>query len=74
MEPRHVASWDLRTGTVLEPAELERFLDAYLRSALPLGVAGDIENTLVLLYPRTVGGFDPASAEFVVVYETIWLE
>ncbi len=51
-------------------------LDAVWHSALPLGLAqgGYIFDVVALLYPRSVGAFNPSTAEWVVLVNAGWLE
>lgn len=62
--------WDLRDATALGDSDVEAAIDAVADTALldgywsPVGRAFD---ATVLLYPRQLGPFDPATAEWVVL-------
>jgi hypothetical protein len=62
--------WDLRDGTALGDGDVEEAVDVVLGTALidafwsPVGRAFD---ATVLLYPRQLGPFDSATAEWVVL-------
>ena len=60
----------------LEPADIEAALDVVWRTALPAGFAagGYLFDAVVLRYPRSVGAFDPATAEWIVILNAGWLE
>jgi len=72
--PAH--GYDLNLAVPLEQAQVEPAADAVARTALPAAMAagGYIFHTVVFLYPRTVGAFDPTTAEWVVVVNGGWLE
>jgi hypothetical protein len=50
--------------------------DVALATALPAAFSqwGSLLDVVVLLYPRTVGAFDPTKAEYVVLLNAGWLE
>jgi hypothetical protein len=68
--------YDLETGRPLAAEDVRRVLDAANRTALPsaIVVGHYIESAVVLRYPRTVGEFDPATAEWIVLIAGLWLE
>ncbi|MBI4602098.1 MAG: hypothetical protein HY721_09075 [Planctomycetes bacterium] len=68
--------YDLAAGDALPAGEVEAALDVVRRTALPEGLAtsGYVFDATVLLYPRSVGAFDPTSAEWIVVLNGGWLE
>jgi hypothetical protein len=57
-------------------ARFDEAADVVLGTALPSAFEhwGYIFDVVVLLYPRTVGGFDPATAEYIVLVNAGWLE
>lgn len=68
--------WDLQDGTPLGAEELTAGFSAIARTGVydAIGFGGYIFSTVVLLYPRTVGAFDPERAEWVVILNGGWLE
>lgn len=64
------AGVDLRDGSPIDDVDYATALDA----AVGTGLAGSLHemlavtDVLVLLYPRSVGAFDPSSAEWVVMF------
>jgi hypothetical protein len=50
--------------------------DVVLATALPSAFArwGSLLDVVVLLYPRSVGAFDPSTAEYIVLLNAGWLE
>jgi len=68
--------FDLRDGSTLDADEVEAPLDEAWVTALPDGLlsVGYVFDAAVLLYPRTVGDFDPSTAEWVVSIQSGWLE
>ena len=56
--------------------EAKMALEKVWNSALPIGLAkgGYIFDAMVLLYPRTVGALNPATAEWIVLVNSGWLE
>jgi hypothetical protein len=59
-----------------EPATNHPTFNVVLATALPAAFRkwGDLFDVVVLLYPRTLGTFDPAAAEYVVLVNAGWLE
>jgi len=78
VEPaRIVSSYDLaRDGEPLEQETVDAVLAIVWSTALPAGLwtAGYVFDVVVLRYPRTVGAFDPSSAEWIVIVNGGWLE
>ncbi len=66
---RSARGFDLRSGSELPAAEVTKAAEVVMKSALGWAVNhwGVIMDVVVLLYPRTLGSFDPASAEFIVM-------
>jgi hypothetical protein len=66
----------LASGELMPQGEAEQALLAVYASALPAGLAAahEVFDALVLLYPPTVGAFDPAVAEYVVFLNSGVLE
>jgi hypothetical protein len=60
----------------LSASEVSAALDVVWGTALPEGMAtsGYIFDAVVLLYARTVGAFDPSTAEWIVLVNGGWLE
>lgn len=71
-----IKAYSLAEGGPLEDAEVEPALDLVWDTALPEGLAtwGYLFNVVVLLYPRSVGAFDPTTAEWIVILGAGWLE
>lgn len=63
-------------GGEVPPGELALVEDVVRRTAIFDGLAtsGYVFDVVVLLYPRTVGVFDPATAEWIVLVNGGWLE
>lgn len=61
--------WDLRDGTPLSTADVKAALDVVWGTALPdaLTQVGGVFDAVVLLYPPTMGVFDPNVAEWIVM-------
>ena len=57
-------------------ADVDAALAVVWQTALPEGLwqGGYVFDAAVLLYPRTVGAFDPATAEWVALVNSGWLE
>jgi len=68
--------YDLVSGSSLDASEVNAAVDVVWSTALPEGMAtsGYIFDAVVLLYPRTMGGFDPSTAEYIVILNGGWLE
>ena len=63
-------------GTELGAAEVDDALTQAWVTALPDGLmqGGYVFDAVVLLYPRTVGVFEPSTAEWIVMVNSGWLE
>ncbi len=74
--PPPARGFDLRDGTTLDAKDVEAPLDQAWVTALPDGLlsVGHVFDAAVLLYPRTLGDFDPSTAEWVVSIQSGWLE
>ena len=68
--------FDLRSGQALPDGDVQASLQAVWKTALPqaMAQANYIFDAMVLLYPRAVFEFDPASAEWIVLLNGGWLE
>lgn len=64
-----VTAHDLVGGAGLETADVEAALDVVRTTALPhaLERSGELLDATVLRYPRSVGAFDPGTAEWIVI-------
>ncbi|MEB2323744.1 MAG: hypothetical protein OZ921_14630, partial [Sorangiineae bacterium] len=73
---RPARGFDLRDGSPLGQAEVDAALEVVWRTAVPAALYqwGYVFDSVVLLYPRTVGAFDPTSAEYVVIVNSGFLE
>jgi hypothetical protein len=58
-------------GAELDQTELDLVLQAFADTALTQAIEKNsmIQRTLTLAYPRTVGPFDPTTAEYVMIIE-----
>lgn len=67
---------DLRTGEVLADGDVAAAVDVVAQTALldAFWAGGYAFDAVVLLYPRSVGAFDPATAEWVVLLNGGWLD
>lgn len=74
--PPTARGYDLDAGAPLDSADVEDPLSAAWVTALPDGLwqVGYVFDAVVVMYPRTVGMFDPASAEWIVMLNSGWLE
>ncbi len=74
--PPAARGFDLRGGSALPAADVDAALAVVWQTALPDGLwaGGYVFDAMVLLYPRTVGAFDPATAEWIVLVNSGWLE
>lgn len=75
--PPPSTSVDLAQGqAAVAPAAFAAALAQSEQTAVASGLlaAHYIFERMVLLYPRTVGAFDPARAEWIVILESGWLE
>lgn len=68
--------FDLGSGMPLSQAEVSAAVDVVWSTALPDGLWKNsyVFDAMVLLYPRSVGGFDPDTAEWVVLVNSGWLD
>jgi hypothetical protein len=65
-----VHGYDLTDGTELTQAEFDPAVSVLEQTALPGSLWSDqgiLRHTVVLLYPRSVGPFDPSTAEWILV-------
>jgi hypothetical protein len=64
-----VRGFDLRSGTEFKNGEYRAAVDVVFGTAIPSAMAklGGVFEAVVLLYPRTVGAFDPTHAEYIVL-------
>jgi hypothetical protein len=72
-----VLAYDLVDGsTTIDPNTLDLVVAAVADTAVPAAMwqGGYVFETVVLRYPRSVGVFDPNSAEWVVLVNGGWLE
>ncbi len=68
--------YDLRSGMTLAPGEVDSAVDVVAQTAVPEAMwrGGYVFDAVVLLYPRTIGAFEPATAEWIVIVDGGWLE
>ena len=68
--------FDLVSGGALSSTDVDAALGPVRRTALidAMWERGYVFDSVVLRYPRTVGAFDPASAEWIVLVSGGWLE
>jgi hypothetical protein len=73
---RKGVGWDLGRGKALSPAEVNAALAPVWQTGLVAGMWRNnyVFDTVVLLYPRTFGVFDPERAEWIVLVNGGWLE
>lgn len=74
---RHtLVGWDLQNGSALSLEDADVGSTAIARTGAfdAMSAGGYVFSTIVLLYPRTVGVFDPDRAEWVVILNGGWLE
>ena len=70
-----VASFDLsQSGGPIpdSPRVTQAMMDTVMPGALLDGTAAYLKNTVILLYPRSIGEFDPSTAEYVVMVNAGW--
>lgn len=74
--PPAARGFDLRDASALPAADVDAALAVVWQTALPEGLwqGGYVFDAVVLLYPRTVGAFDPATAEWIALVNSGWLE
>lgn len=67
--------YDLVGGVAAQTAAFGEALQAVWTTLLPLGVAEvqPIRSAVVLRYPRSVGMFNPATAEWIVLLDSAWV-
>jgi hypothetical protein len=63
-------------GAEVAAADIEATLEVVRRTALLEGMAtsGYVFDAVVILYPRSVGAFNPLTAEWIVIVNGGWLE
>ncbi|MBW2276159.1 MAG: hypothetical protein JRF63_01635 [Deltaproteobacteria bacterium] len=68
--------YDLVGGTALDADSVSAAIAVVSQTAVPAAflVGGYNFNVVVLRYPRTVGVFDPTTAEWIVLWNGGWLE
>ncbi len=68
--------WDLRGGSALPESDVNAAIGTVLATAVPGAYwsVGYVFHGTVLLYPRSVGVFQPETAEWVVLVHGGWLE
>lgn len=68
--------YDLISGSALESAAVAAAVDVVAQTALPEAMwsGGYVFDAVVLAYPRSVGVFDPNTAEWIVIVNSGWLE
>jgi hypothetical protein len=68
--------FDLASGAPLPSAQVNAALAKVWETALPAGLAkvAYLIDAMVLLYPRSVGAFDPTTAEWIVLIGSEFLE
>ncbi len=74
--PPFARGFDLGSGQALPDADVKAALDVVWSTALPLGLVkvAYVFDAVVLLYPRSVGAFDPSTAEWIVLVDSGYLE
>lgn len=75
-ERKPARGYDLRDGDALPEADVRSALAVIEQTALPgaFWKGGYVFGSVVLLYPRTIGAFIPANAEWIVLLNGGWLE
>lgn len=68
--------WDLAAGSALAEGDVTAALAVVGQTAVPAAFwhGGYVFDAVVLLYPRSVGMFNPATAEWIVMVSGGWLE
>lgn len=68
--------YDLILGQALPQPDVDAVIDVIAQTALPAAMwqGGYVFDAVVLLYPRTVGAFDPDEAEWIAIVNGGWLE
>lgn len=74
--PAPARGYDLRDGKELAAEDVQGALGVVWQTAVPLAMAkaNYVFDAMVLLYPRSVFGFDPTTAEWIVLVNGGWLE
>jgi hypothetical protein len=74
--PPDARGFDLGTGMALSAGQITAAMDEAWNTALPDGLWANsyVFPSMVLLYPRSIGGFDPTTAEWIVLLSSGWLE
>ncbi len=70
------SGWDLQSGDALDVSDVNAALAVVGATGVPDAIwyGGYVFSSYVLLYPRSVGAFNPATAEWIVVVNGGWLE
>ena len=68
--------YDLVNGAALAQTDVDKAVAVVLKTAIPgaMWKGGYVFDAVVLRYPRSVGAFDPTSAEWIVLVNGGWLE
>jgi hypothetical protein len=68
--------FDLTNGDALSSEALQPAVDVVAQTAIPAALwqGGYVFETMVLLYPPTVGMFNAEVAEWIVIVQGGWLE
>ncbi len=68
--------YDLVSGGELSEAQVEQALEVVLDTAIPgaMWQGGYVFDAVVMSYPRSVGAFNPDTAEWIVMVNGGWLE
>jgi len=68
--------YDLVNGTALAQTDVDKAVAVVLKTAIPgaMWKGGYVFDAVVLRYPRSVGAFDPTTAEWIVLVNGGWLE
>lgn len=68
--------FDLSSGMALSQADVDKALAAVWTTVLADGMWKNsyLFEAMVLMYPRSVGSFDPTTAEWIVLLDSGWLE
>jgi hypothetical protein len=74
--PPEARGFDLDSGQPLGAGEITTAMDKAWNTALPdvLWANSYVFPSMVLRYPRSTGAFDPATAEWIVLLNSGWLE
>jgi hypothetical protein len=68
--------YDLVQGGALQKADVDKAVAVVLKTAVPAAFwkGGYVFDAVVLRYPRSVGAFNPKTAEWIVLVNGGWLE